>query len=612
MKKLLLFTIGLLIVQIIFCQEKNDHFKKSYKRQDNILLNNLNFQKPVNNITYPGNQQNMNPVIGNTYYDLQTHGTMQNRIFGFDDGTIGAVWMMGMNDDDFDYLGTGYNYYDNYTWSQIPTEPIESENAYFPSYAPYKQNGEIIVAHTDNNDFLFSCRVDKGQGDWNHFKFYGPDGGPGILFPSMVTSGEDNETIHMLALTTPVSHGGDVYEGQDGALLYSRSTDGGGTWNPHHLIIDGIGSDYYTSIKPQTYVFARPKGEIIAFILFDGMNDGIVMKSTDEGDNWSKIEFFDAPWDGGPVPDNTYIFGGGDGRNDICIDKHDNVNIVFGRLCHRMEDGEEYWYPFSNGVVYWNEIKPDVLDTAKIGSDITNPQWLEENGYLASMLHDVDSLKDTLAIYYSSLTGMTQIFADHDFDHMIVLYSSPTPGWYTNNINYRHIWGTVSLDCGNQWLKLTDLTSSLYYLFTESVYPAISNKHNFAYGNYFIFQADAMPGSAVNYNQHEIHENNIVFNEEDIWIEIDEIQSKVNLIVSQNYPNPFTEKSYIKVTISNPCNLSIEITDVSGKLVQLIKKSTTQPGTHIFELNGKRLDPGIYLYTVASGRSAITKKMIVY
>ena len=32
--------------------------------------------------------------IGSTLYDLQTLRTMQNRIFRFNDGSIGAVWNM--------------------------------------------------------------------------------------------------------------------------------------------------------------------------------------------------------------------------------------------------------------------------------------------------------------------------------------------------------------------------------------------------------------------------------------------------------------------------------------------------------------------------------------
>ncbi len=34
----------------------------------------------------------------------------------------------------------------------------------------------------------------------------------------------------------PVANGGIVYQGLDGALLYSKSVDGGATWNPEHLL----------------------------------------------------------------------------------------------------------------------------------------------------------------------------------------------------------------------------------------------------------------------------------------------------------------------------------------------------------------------------------------
>ena len=35
-------------------------------------------------------------IIGTTWYDLQTNKALQNRIWCYDDGTIGAVWTMGM------------------------------------------------------------------------------------------------------------------------------------------------------------------------------------------------------------------------------------------------------------------------------------------------------------------------------------------------------------------------------------------------------------------------------------------------------------------------------------------------------------------------------------
>ena len=35
--------------------------------------------------------------IGNTYYDLQSHASMQTRLHLFEDNTMGAVWTMGFD-----------------------------------------------------------------------------------------------------------------------------------------------------------------------------------------------------------------------------------------------------------------------------------------------------------------------------------------------------------------------------------------------------------------------------------------------------------------------------------------------------------------------------------
>ena len=50
----------------------------------------------------------------------------------------------------------------------------------------------------------------------------------------MMTSGDNHEHIHLLAYTydTPVL-------GQENALLYYRSSDGGETWDPDGIIIEG-------------------------------------------------------------------------------------------------------------------------------------------------------------------------------------------------------------------------------------------------------------------------------------------------------------------------------------------------------------------------------------
>ncbi|MCD4729603.1 MAG: hypothetical protein K8R74_03305, partial [Bacteroidales bacterium] len=81
-------------------------------------------------------------IIGNTYFDVQTTRSMQNRIFYFDDGTIGSVLNLAFDFSTWDDLGVGYNYFDGINWGSWPTESITSGKAKNPSYTKFGQNGE--------------------------------------------------------------------------------------------------------------------------------------------------------------------------------------------------------------------------------------------------------------------------------------------------------------------------------------------------------------------------------------------------------------------------------------------------------------------------------------
>ncbi|OQX78701.1 MAG: hypothetical protein B6D61_04945, partial [Bacteroidetes bacterium 4484_249] len=66
-------------------------------------------------------------IIGNTYYDLQTNTSCQNRFYVYDDGTMGATWTFGIDYPGFSGdRGTGYNYFDGENWGSYPVERIES------------------------------------------------------------------------------------------------------------------------------------------------------------------------------------------------------------------------------------------------------------------------------------------------------------------------------------------------------------------------------------------------------------------------------------------------------------------------------------------------------
>jgi hypothetical protein len=60
-------------------------------------------------------------IIGETYYDLQTNSSIQNRLFVHDDRSISATWTMSPDiQTNFPNRGTGYNYFDGVSWMDMP------------------------------------------------------------------------------------------------------------------------------------------------------------------------------------------------------------------------------------------------------------------------------------------------------------------------------------------------------------------------------------------------------------------------------------------------------------------------------------------------------------
>ncbi|MBN1340975.1 MAG: hypothetical protein JXA03_16725, partial [Bacteroidales bacterium] len=219
------------------------------------------FLNTLNPTTKAGAFEQSEDHIGTTQYDLQSNTALGNRITLFDDGTIAAVWTQGIESSpSFPDRGTGYNYWDGTAWGPIPTTRIESDRGGWPSVAPFGEDGEIVVDHIAGGvgtGLLFNHRATKGTGAWTEFNFQGPAGGwETITWPRMVTSGVNNDVIHLIHTTYPVANGGQIYNGMDPALLYSRSADGGATWDPLHAQLPGTTIDFYKDISADEYTWA--------------------------------------------------------------------------------------------------------------------------------------------------------------------------------------------------------------------------------------------------------------------------------------------------------------------------------------------------------------------
>ena len=87
--------------------------------------------------------------------------------------------------------------------------------------------------------------------------------------------------------------------------------------------------------------------------------------------------------------------------------------------------------------------------------------------------------------------------------------------------------------------------------------------------------------------------------------------SKLNFTVGV-YPNPFHEQANISFELETSAEVSLEVRDISGKLVQrLISNAPFSAGKHVQRFDGQDFSAGLYLYVLHVNGETITGKMVL-
>jgi len=438
-------------------------------------------------------------TIGNTYNDLQSaYSSPAGRLAIYSDRTLGAVWCFMQDTIAFSDQGTGYSYFNGSVWTPFPTSRIENTATRNPVIAPVGV-GEIIAAEVVPPGPIFlSKRTQKGTGSWTSSEVTYPAGSAGLVNPGMVTSGLGNNTIQLLSLTSPIDNGGALYLGQDGALIYHRSQDGGQSWDISGMVLPGTDSSQYNGFEPGTYALAEPQGDKLAFVVGDPWSDLFVMKSEDGGDTWQKTVLWEHPvpfWSG-QAADSIYC---PDGSVHLAFDHQGKLHVVFG-ITRLYSDGSEVFrFPYVGGIGHWKEGVPTWTS-----GDLYNclhPDSLESQGRLAiSYLLDWNGngsldILGNFGNYDVGPASHPQIAFDSYGVGMLVM-SCITEGFDNGIQDYRHIWykylymgelGNIAFDWNNQPEHLDH----------EAVFPSIGVRSPDNLGWPFIYMIDGEPGMAV-------------------------------------------------------------------------------------------------------------------
>lgn len=79
--------------------------------------------------------------------------------------------------------------------------------------------------------------------------------------------------------------------------------------------------------------------------------------------------------------------------------------------------------------------------------------------------------------------------------------------------------------------------------------------------------------------------------------------------LSQNYPNPFNPSTKIVYSVSEATNVTLSIYNILGQEIIQLVNGFKNVGTYEITFNAEELPSGLYLYTLETGSTKITKKM---
>jgi hypothetical protein len=218
---------------------------------------------------------------------------------------------------------------------------------------------------------------------------------------------------------------------------------------------------------------------------------------------------------------------------------------------------------------------------------------------------------NTDILYYRELGASTMPTIHVDSDGKVfVLYASTTEGFENDVYNYKHIWARAKDPVGG-WGPFVDVTADISHIFDECIYPQLAPTSDD--NIHYFYQADVTPGLALD-DDHGYQDNLFyaaALPKTDLLTGIEDEKIIEAGNVTQNYPNPFRTTSTIKVTLDQAASLTLEISNLMGQKVYHRDLGNMTAGTHPVTIDATNLDSGVYFYTIKSGMSSVTKRMIV-
>ena len=665
MKKFLLAVTALFLVSAVFAQGVVRTTNARNVSMEKKIITGRETAAPENVI--PMMRSTSRSYLGTTFYDLQTNGSMSQRMIAHNDGTISTVWTTnGMT---ASTRGTGYNYLDGTSWinDASSTDRIENVRSGWGTMTCVG-DAEIVASHNGTTALVINICPQKGTGNWIQTTLQGPAVSNGsststcLLWPMLASSGN---VIHLIACTE--SDAGYLYQGIQTCLLYYRgifdASSNTITWeNPR--IVGNVDPAVVASFSGDSYAIAA-KGNTVAILNAPSTSDVFLWKSTDNGVTFNTemiaksylVGYSEATT---VVTDTPYV---ADGSCAVAIDDDGMVHVAVGLTRFNNDvagDGTYSYFPGYPDMLYWNESMQPILSGSR---EALNSDSLEAAGYKVFHRNDLTGDGEVYNVssgdwpgYGCAAVSMPQLITENGSVYLIYTQVLDFPFLDVGGstlVYYRGVFGTKSTDNGSTWNDATSWLSynnECFYLndwdwtvlqgdsFSiadmhdyvdvdgENVFPVVAS--NIVNGKINMWwQFDYTAGSEIKENEASmcqresfIYYFSIDANEIGIYNNTDEVWQGLWIdstgIANQTfsgmkmYPNPASESVKITFSSEEGANAVLSVMNLMGQTVYNMNVEVYE-GYNMVTLPVNEFPAGIYMVNIKSNKGTTTQKLIV-
>ena len=575
-----------------------------------------------------------------TTYDLQSNSFCSNRMYQLPDGSVGTVATFSHEANlSASDRGTGYNFYKDGEWLDMPEARVEEFRTGWPTIAQWGETGEILLCHGDGHLQCFTREV-AGEGEWVNMGPLPdcPEDYPYneyATWPRVTTSGDNHNIIHVVACLqhTGVGTSDVLYRSEDAV-----------NWEISYGPLEELGyhENYFSA---DDYAVAS-NGHTVAILYCGAMDNSVwLAKSTDDGLTWNTRRVWEDPYEA--QEDVLYdqpLYRPMNGS--VVVDKDGVVHVALNsfRMTYDQDNLDNgtfsYWAGLTvDGIAYWNDTQAGPIE-----SEDGNPHnalclWMDNPDDTSTVLRSSDTIKwigfvprfvgvdwANAKYYYGSdylqriwgASGHPALSCDPEgnlacaFTTPFMIQEDDSYPYYKRHIivSYRNV------DEGywrQDWDDITDPEaifelSESDNIFTVAV-PNTVNPGEFWFGFMSDYEVGLYWGSSDDFTSNQIAATDngifaikVIADEE--TVSVPESTEAVDVIYGI-YPNPATDYVIVKSAMDTEANISIF--NLVGQNVKSFSK-TLKDGENAISID---LQSGIYFCNIEANGFTKTIKFVV-